>query len=134
MTDEATSAEIDAILRELNECWVNGDARETAHYLHDDVVFNGPTPDIRIEGKAACAESYVSFTTHSMVTNFDQKTASVDVAGDTAVAVYDWYIEYVWLGLTSIDSGRDLFVLQRGGDGRWHVTWRMNPLPLPSLS
>ena len=134
MTDEAASAQVDALLHELNDCWTRGDAREVARFLHDDVVFNGPTPDIRAVGKDACVESYLNFTANSMVTNFDQKPATVDVAGDTAVAIYEWYIEYVWLGLTSIDSGRDLFVLQRGPDGRWLVTWRMNPLPLPSLS
>lgn len=134
MTDEATRAQIDALLQELNQCWTEGNAGEVERFLHDDVVFNGPTPDVRVEGKAACVESYVNFVTHSMVTNFDQKPATVDVAGETAVAVYEWYIEYVWMGLTSIDSGRDLFVLQRQADGRWLVTWRMNPLPLPSLS
>ena len=134
MTDDAIGAQIDALLLELNQCWTEGSPGEVGRFLHDDVVFNGPTPDIRVEGKAACVESYVSFTTNSMVTAFRQEPARVDVVGDTAVAIYDWYLEYVWMGLTSIDSGRDLFVLQRQADGRWLVTWRMNPLPLPSLS
>lgn len=131
MADEASRSEIDSLLHELNDCWVRGDAKEVARFLHEDVVFNGPTPDIRIEGRAACVDSYVQFVTHSMVTGFQQQTARVDVAGDTAVAVYEWHIEYVWAGLTSIDSGRDLFVLQRQPAGGWLVTWRMNPLPQP---
>jgi uncharacterized protein (TIGR02246 family) len=129
--DETTTAEIDQLLRDLNECWAHRNTPgETARFLHEDVVFTGGAAggEVRLEGRDACVKTYTDFVTNSMVTSFEQKPAQVDIAGDTAVAVYAWDIEYVWAGLTSSDSGRDLFVLQRV-DGHWLVTWRLTPLP-----
>jgi ketosteroid isomerase-like protein len=132
--DDAAAAAIDALLRELNACWTLSRAPETERFLHDDVVFTGSAPgvgEVRIEGKAACVQSYVDFANACMIIAFEQAPARVDIAGDTAVAVYDWRLEYVWAGLTSSDSGRDLLVLHRV-EGQWLVTWRLNPLPTVS--
>jgi hypothetical protein len=54
---------------------------------------------------------------------FTAQDPTIDVAGDTAIAQYQWQMTYVLAGQEYTEQGHDLFVFSRIG-GEWSVVWR----------
>ena len=75
--------------------------------------------------KAAKPRSRVTstFTSQAEVKAFTAEDPTIDVAGDTAVAQYQWQMTYVLAGQEYTEQGHDLFVFSRI-EGSWLVVWR----------
>jgi ketosteroid isomerase-like protein len=128
MTDYAND---EAVIRDrltrINEAWQHHRSDAMARVLSEcfasDVVMRGPGFSLAGEGREAAVQSYVDFTNQAEVKAFNAEDPTIDVAGDTAVAQYQWQMTYVLAGQEYTDAGHDLFVFSRI-DGSWLVVWR----------
>jgi hypothetical protein len=71
----------------------------------------------------------VDFVNHAKVRECTLGEPEIDLAGDTASAVYSWEMTYELDGHEYSEAGADVLMLARV-DGRWLITWR---LMLPSV-
>ena len=116
-------AEIEALLRKLNRAWLAGDGEGLAELLHEDAVIVRPGFEGQSVGRFAWVASYLEFLAAAAVHNFEEDRFVIHVWADTAVASYEFVLEYEVAGKERTDRGRDLFVLNRERDG-WVVVWR----------
>lgn len=111
----------------MNDAWLSGPAEEIAARLeacfHDDVVIRGADLTIAARGKEACIQSYVDFVEQAAIRECTLEEPEIDLAGDTAAAVYSWEMTYELEGESYSEAGADLLMLARF-DGRWLITWR----------
>jgi hypothetical protein len=126
MTPSFTSPgqhEVWQVLQEINDSWVQGRPEDLERHFHPDVVFVAPGFQQRLEGRAACVDSFRDFCSTATVHDYRTANPSVDVVTETAVATYAFEIEY-GLGSESFsEAGRDMWVFVRDQD-RWLAIWR----------
>jgi hypothetical protein len=91
-----------------------------------------PWTDLAVHGsgKEACIRSYLDFLEGATVHRCEIGPAEIDVAEDTAMAVYQWEMTYETEGETYTEAGSDILALARF-DGAWLITWRAM---LPAIS
>jgi ketosteroid isomerase-like protein len=125
--------EIRDLIRNMNDAWLTGPVEEIPARLdacfHDDIVIRGADLTVSGRGKAACIQSYVDFVSEAAIRECTLEDPEIDLAGDTAAAVYSWEMTYDLDGQEYSEAGADLLMLARSG-GRWLVTWRVM---LPSV-
>lgn len=114
-------------LTRINEAWqhLRGEAMTSAlrQSFAREVVMRGPAFALAGKGREAAVQSFVDFTTLADVKAFTAEEPSIDVAGDAAVAQYQWQMTYVLAGQEYTEQGHDLFVFSRI-EGDWLVVWR----------
>ena len=128
MTDSAQDeAAIRNQLTRINEAWQQHRGDAMADLLSEcfacDVVMRGPGFSLAGKGREAAIQSYVEFTNQAEVKAFSAEDPTIDVAGDIAVAQYQWQMIYVLTGQEYTEQGHDLFVFSRI-ERRWLVVWR----------
>jgi hypothetical protein len=121
------------LIRAMNDAWLGLPVEEIPAALdacfHDDMVIRGADLTVTGRGKDACIQSYVDFVEQAVVRECTLGDPEVDLAGNSATAVYDWEMTYELEGQEYSEAGADILMLTRE-DGRWLVTWR---LMLPSV-
>ena len=121
------------LIRAMNDAWLGLPVEEIPAALdacfHDDMVIRGADLTVTGRGKDACIQSYVDFVQQAVVRECTLGDPEVDLAGNSATAVYDWEMTYELEGQEYSEAGADILMLTRE-DGRWLVTWR---LMLPSV-
>jgi ketosteroid isomerase-like protein len=114
-------------LARINDAWqhLRGDAMTSAlgPCLANEVVMRGPGFALAGKGREAAVQGFVDFTTQAQVKAFTAEDPTIDVAGDTAIAQYQWQMTYVLAGQEYTEQGHDLFVFCRT-EGNWLVVWR----------
>jgi ketosteroid isomerase-like protein len=119
--------EIRALIDRMNRAWVEGPIEELPAALeqcfHPAMVIRGGDLEPHGAGRDACIQSYLDFLNSAEVHRVNLEEPSIDLAGDTAVAVYGWEITYEREGQEYEDAGSDILMLARGADG-WRITWR----------
>ena len=121
--DRETRREIVKLLRRIENAWTGGRIDELRDCFSPDAVLVGPDLVQRLVGRDPIVDSYAEFLEAAMIVSFESEPPSVDVFGDTAVTLTPWSVSYELEGTTHHESGNDLIVLMRGGDG-WKVAWR----------
>lgn len=120
-------AHIRDLLTTINNAWLKGDPeslpRTLAECFHDKVVFRGPDFREVARGVPGCIATYQDFLSHATVLDARLGEPQIDLAGDAAIAAYDWEMTYRLEGKEHTESGHDLFVFTRD-DVRWLVRWR----------
>jgi len=119
------------LIRELidymNNAWLQGAIEELPAALdacfHDQMVIRGADLQIASAGKDACIQSYLDFVSQAAIRECTLEEPTIDLAGDSAVAVYSWDMTYDMAGQTYEESGTDVLMLARVL-GRWLITWR----------
>ena len=115
--------EIWQIVKEINDSWVLGRPENLNNYFHNEIVFVAPGFSQRIEGRAACVDSFRDFCASARLRDYKPADPSIDVCGETAIATCSFKIEYD-LGNESFDEGgRDVWVFARN-EGKWLAVWR----------
>jgi ketosteroid isomerase-like protein len=115
--------DIQDIVREINEAWLERRPADLARFLHDEVVIAPPGFQGRVQGRQAAADSYEQFAAAATVHAADFDEPDVQAWGDTAVATYRFTLDYAMGGAHSRDTGWDVLVLRRAA-GTWQVVWR----------
>lgn len=125
--------EIRELIRAMNDAWLGLPAEEIPAALggcfHDDMVIRGADLTVTARGKDACIQSYVDFVQQAVIRECTLEDPEIDLAGDSAAAVYNWEMTYELEGQEYHEAGADVMMLART-DGHWLVTWR---LMLPSV-
>ena len=125
--DRDEKAAILAVLNEINDAWLNGRPEDIvgriAPHFHDDMVMKGPGFVGLPCGRNACARSYEDFVRQAGVREYKSGEPTIDITGDTAVAVYSWKMTYELSGAEYRETGHDLFVFVRER-GSWLAVWR----------
>ena len=126
--------EIRALIDRMNAAWLHGTIEELPAVLdqcfHPAMVIRGGDLAVHGSGKEACIQSYVDFVQHAVIRECTLGDAEIDLAGDTAAAVYSWEMTYETEGETYTEAGSDILALARS-DGGWLITWRAM---LPAIS
>jgi ketosteroid isomerase-like protein len=121
------------LIRNMNDAWLGLPAEEIpaalGAFFHQDATIRGADLSITARGKEACIQSYVDFVEQAAIRECTLEDAEVDLAGDSASAVYNWEMTYELEGQEYSEAGADVVMLARV-DGRWLITWR---LMLPSV-
>jgi ketosteroid isomerase-like protein len=119
--------EIRALIDRMNRAWLEGPIEELPKALdscfHPAMVIRGGDLQVHGAGKEACIQSYVDFARTAEVRECNLEEPSIDLAGDTAVAVYGWEMTWEMDGQTHHEAGSDILALARGESG-WRITWR----------
>jgi ketosteroid isomerase-like protein len=117
-------AEIQELVRKINDAWLNGTVAQLHGYFHDDMVIRGPQFQELCRGKAACVKSYEEFLAQAKVKDYKDTAPSIDVFGVSAVATFQWEMTYELSGQEYCEPGSDTLVLTKES-GRWLVLWRL---------
>ena len=124
MTSSLTAHEgIREILKNINDSWVLGRPENLENYFHNEIVFVAPGFSQRIEGRAACMDSFREFCTNAKVREFKPTDPAIDICEETAIATYSFKVEYDLNNETFNEGGRDLWVFARDRD-KWLAVWR----------
>ena len=115
--------EIWQIVTEINDSWVLGRPENLDNYFHKAIVFVAPGFSQRIEGRAACVDSFRDFCANAKVRDFKPADPAIDVCGETAIATYGFKIEYDLGNESFEEGGRDVWVFARNED-QWVAVWR----------
>lgn len=111
----------------MNRAWLEGPVEEMWGALeacfHPNMVIRGGDLEPHGAGRDACIQSYIDFVDKAVVHRFQLEEPSIDLAGDTAAAVYGWEMTYEMDNQRYEEAGSDILMLARGADG-WKVTWR----------
>ena len=117
------SEELISFTDRMDRCWMEGRFPDLEAFLAKDVVFVAPGGEPRSEGLAAAIESYRQFMSHARVNRFETSDRIVTLRGDTAIVEYRWQMDWTAAGADHSETGRDVLVFSRGGEG-WRVVWR----------
>lgn len=121
--DREIRREILKFLRKVETAWLGGRFEELRECFREDAVLLGADLEQRLEGRDAIVDSYVQFLREARVLAFESEAPIVDVLGDSAVTVTPWAVRYEREGTIYEETGGDLLVLARDGEG-WRVAWR----------
>ena len=91
--------------------------------FHEDMVIVAPDFQVPASGREACAKSYSDFTAQAEVKELRESGFWTRIWGGAAMVSYRFDLSYSMGGKDHTDSGRDLFLLVRRGDG-WLAAWR----------
>src|SRR5512146_194569 len=110
--------EIRALIDRMNRAWLEGPVEEMpaalAACFHPAMVIRGGDLAPHGVGRDACVESYIDFVNSAVIHNCQLEEPSIDLAGDTAAAVYGWEMTYETDGQTYHEAGSDILMLARG--------------------
>ena len=121
--EQSDQEQIRALLREVNEAWLQGRWEVLNDCFCNDVVIKGPQLQEMGRGREACVKSYADFTRMATVREFKASEPAIDVFGTVAVASCPWKIDYRMNNQDFRESGHDLLVLTHE-EGGWKVVWR----------
>jgi hypothetical protein len=115
------------VIERMNRAWLEGTIDELpgalAECFHPAMVIRGGDLEIHGAGREACIQSYLDFLQSAEIHRCVIEPAEIDLAGDSAMAVYGWEMTYEMEGQTHTEAGSDILALALV-DGRWLITWR----------
>jgi hypothetical protein len=118
---------ISDLIDRMNRAWLEGAIEDLPAALdgcfHPAMVIRGGDLQVNAAGKEACIQSYLDFLGSADVHRCMIDAPEIDLAGDTAMAVYGWEMTYESEGQTYEEAGSDILALARS-DGGWLITWR----------
>ena len=115
--------EIWKIVKEINDSWLLGRPESLDSYFHNDVVFVAPGFSQRIEGRAACIDSFRNFCANAKVREYKPSDPAIDICDETAIATYSFKIDYDLDTESFNEGGRDVWVFVRDKE-KWLAVWR----------
>jgi hypothetical protein len=111
----------------MNRAWLEGTVEDLPDALrevfHPAMVIRGGDLERHGVGRDECIQSYIDFLEKAIFHRCVIEPAEIDLAGETAMAVYPWEMTYEMDGQTYTEAGSDIVALARA-DGRWWITWR----------
>jgi ketosteroid isomerase-like protein len=123
----AAVADVYDVLSNISEAWQLRQYDKLASHFDPDMTIVSPGFERRVQGRAACVDSYREFMDRATIERYEEAVPVVDVWGDTAVATYRWEMAWTAEGTADDEAGHDIVVLRRSSrDGveAWRVVWR----------
>jgi hypothetical protein len=132
--ERVVEEQIRAVIERMNHAWLEGTLEDLPAALgecfHPSMVIRGGDLQAHGVGKEACIQSYLDFLETTEIHRCVIEPPDIDVAGESAMAIYGWEMTYEAEGQTYTESGSDILALARC-EGRWLITWRAM---LPAIS
>jgi hypothetical protein len=122
--DRALQHEIQGVIGEINQAWLNGRVDDLSLIFHEDMVIVGPDFQELSRGRMACVKSYHDFLAQARIIDYRESEPIVDDWATIAVATSPWEMTYELGGRRYTESGHDTFVFKKEED-RWQVVWRL---------
>lgn len=116
-------AEVRQALAGITDAWRQGRPETLMAFFHDRMVIVGPGLKELCRGRDACVRSYVDFLSSAEVLEYEESNHTIEVWGDTAVATYDWRIDWRSGEKIARERGQDEFVFLREEE-HWRAIWR----------
>jgi hypothetical protein len=112
-----------ATIRRINRLWLDGQVEDLGPMVHPEIVMVFPGFTGRMQGRQAFLAGFRDFCENAKVHEFRDHDHQSDVAGNTAVATFQYEMLYERSGKRYRSTGRDLWVFQSQGDA-WIAVWR----------
>jgi hypothetical protein len=123
-----TTQQILSIVQAFNQSWMAGEFDRLGQYLHPNVVFANMAAADRVRGQENCLAAFSDLRTHTRTQAYDVRNEKVEVWGKTAVASYEFIMNYQMAGRDFQKTGRDILVFNLD-QGDWKVVYRtVSPL------
>lgn len=123
MVDQAKRAGAATAMHRINQAWLNGRVEDLSPMVHPEIVMVFPGFAGRAEGREVFLAGFRDFCENATIHEFREQDHEIDLAGDTAVAAFQYEMVYERSGERYRVTGRDLWVLQFQ-DGDWLAVWR----------
>ena len=124
MTKPQAREQVAALVRRLNESWVNGRFDALKEFFQPDAVLVAPGFTDLLYGRDAIVQTYREFLAQATLHAFEMREPRVDVFASTAIAVCPYTTEYSLEGRRWRATGHDVLVFVETA-GEWSVAWRM---------
>jgi hypothetical protein len=120
---EPEAANVTAVLKRINEAWLEGTPDAIGDYVADNVVMVFPGFQGSFVGREAFVGGFRSFCDSARIKEHRESDFNVDLVGSTAVASFRFDMIYERGGSKYRSAGRDLWVFEDRA-GRWVAVWR----------
>ncbi len=115
--------EIEQMVNNLNDDWLNDRIENLSRYFHKQAVIIQPGTLKKMRGREEIVESYREFMEEAEVTDFRLKDLRIDVFEHTAVVLYTFNIKYTVETTHYDEEGLEVLVLNLH-NGKWQIVWR----------
>ena len=125
--DAGEADRVRRVVARISAAWQACRFDDLASCFDAEMVIVAPGFQARVEGRAACVETYREFMERVRVTEYHESEPAVHVWGATAVASYRWEMAWDAGGTPNRDTGHDVLVFRRvqdGPDQPWRAVWR----------
>ncbi len=112
-----------ATIRRINRLWLNGQVEDLGPMVHPEIVMVFPGFMGRIQGRQEFLAGFRDFCENAKVHEFRDYDHQSDIAGNAAIATFQYEMIYERSGERYRATGRDLWVFQSQGDA-WIAVWR----------
>jgi ketosteroid isomerase-like protein len=123
MDRETKSDDVAAVMRRMNQAWLNGRVDDMAPLVHPDIVMVVPGFAGRVRGREMVLGGFRDFSGNATIHEFREYDHQFDVVGDTAVVGFRYEMVYERSGQRYRATGRDLWVFQQQHNS-WLAVWR----------
>ncbi len=115
--------EVEQIVRNLQNTWLENKITELASFFDKDVVFLIPGINKRIIGQEAMVESYKQFVSTCTIQNFQITNVDIDIFDRTAISTLTFNVSYKNQDKEYNEKGNDIMILNRK-ENNWLIIWR----------
>ena len=114
---------IEGIIRKINKAWSRARFEVLEQYFHENMIIAPPGFQHRAMGREVCIQSYRDFLSDAAIHDFQESDFIIDIWDRTAVATYQYHMDWESNGKRFQESGHDVYVFTRK-DEKWLIVWR----------
>ena len=112
-----------ATMRRINRVWLDGQVDDLGPMVHPEIITVFPGFAGRMQGRDEFLAGFRDFCENANVQEFRDHDYQSDVAGNIAVATFQYEMIYERSGERYRSTGRDLWIFQSQGEN-WIAVWR----------
>jgi hypothetical protein len=120
---EKSIEELIHIVRQINLSWREGKPEKLEEYFHERMMIVSADLKILGDGKEQCINSYREFIGQAHILEYKESEPEIHIWGTTAIAWYNYEMNWKMNGDSYEESGKDLFVFT-SESGKWMAIWR----------
>ena len=123
MDVESERERVSAIMRQINQTWLEGRVEDLIPMIHPDIVFVLPGFAGRICKRESILEGFRDFCQTATIHEFREDDYQVDIVGDSGFVTFRYEMVYERSAERYRARGRDLWAFQKQGTA-WLAVWR----------
>jgi len=112
------------IIEQVNDAWLNKNYQPLESLLHENMQIVDADLNVLGDGRDACIRSYRDFVENANIGDFEVSDPKVNAFDQTAIAEYEFSIQYTMQEKHYGEKGKDVFVLTFE-QKHWQAIWRM---------
>ncbi len=120
--DPADIEAVKNVLKKINTSWTQGDIAGLRTCLHDNMIIEGPDLLERKQGVGICIDHFSKIVRHLDGIKWREFGHQISIWHETALAKYQFEIEFQTSGEIRRESGYELYAFSREM-GNWKAVW-----------